>query len=91
MKKTKKIYKKLIILAVAIYVIFTIANQQKSLNQYVQEEQRIAQKMETEKETNENLNKQKDEVNSEEFIEQTARENLNMYYPNERVYVNQGM
>ena len=37
------------------------------------------------------LAKKKDDVNSLEFIEQTAREKLDMYYPNERVYVDKGM
>ena len=30
-------------------------------------------------------------VDSKEFIEQMAREKLDMYYPNERVYVDNGM
>ena len=34
MRKNKKIYKRLFIGILAIYVIFTIANQQKTLNQY---------------------------------------------------------
>ena len=44
-----------------------------------------------EKETKEELAKKKDDVNSLEFIEQTAREKLDMYYPNEKVYMDQGM
>ena len=37
------------------------------------------------------LNQQKDNVNSLDFIEEMAREKLDMYHPNERVYVDQGM
>ena len=33
----------------------------------------------------------KENVNSKEFIEQMAREKLEMYYPNEKVYVDKGM
>ena len=34
MKKNNKIYKKLLILGIGIYVVFTLVNQQKTLNQY---------------------------------------------------------
>lgn len=91
MKKSKKIYIKLLILVIGIYVIFTLINQQKTLNQYSQETQELSQKIEEEKENKEELAKKKDDVNSLEFIEQTAREKLDMYYPNERVYLDQGM
>jgi len=91
MKKSKKIYKKLLILIIGIYVIFTLINQQKTLNQYSQDSQQLSQQIEEEKENKEELAKKKDDVNSLEFIEQTAREKLDMYYPNERVYVDRGM
>lgn len=91
MKKSKKIYKKLLILVIGIYVIFTLINQQKTLNQYNQDSQELSQKIEEEKENKEELAKKKDDVNSLEFIEQTAREKLDMYYPNEKVYVDRGM
>lgn len=91
MKKSKKLYKKLLILAVAIYVVFTIVNQQKTLNQYTQESLTLSKKIEEEKENKEELAKKKEDVNSKEFIEQMAREKLDMYYPNERVYIDKGM
>lgn len=91
MKKSKKLYKKILILLVSIYVIFTLINQQKTLNQYSQNSQELSQKIEEEKSTKEELAKQKENVNSLEFIEQMAREKLDMYYPNERVYVDNGM
>lgn len=91
MKNNKKIYKKLLILAICIYTIFTLINQQKTINQYNQESQQLSQKIEEEKENKEELAKKKDDVNSLEFIEQMAREKLDMYYPNERVYVDRGM
>lgn len=91
MKKNKKIYKKLLILGISIYVIFTLINQQKTLNQYGQESIELASKIEEEKEYKEQLAKKKEDVTSLDFIEQMAREKLDMYYPNERVYIDRGM
>ncbi len=91
MKKNKKIYRKLFIFIIATYVIFTIANQQKILNQYNQNIDKLSQEITEEQEYKEELAKQKENVNSLEFIEQTAREKLDMYYPNERLYVDNGM
>lgn len=91
MKKNKKIYKKLLILGISIYVIFTLINQQKTLNQYSQNSMELASQIEEEKEHKEELAKKKEDVTSLDFIEQMAREKLDMYYPNERVYVDRGM
>lgn len=91
MKKNKKIYKKLLILGIAIYVIFTLVNQQKTLNQYNQDSIELASQIEEAKEYKEELTQNKEDVTSLDFIEQTAREKLDMYYPNERVYVDMGM
>ena len=90
MKKNKKIYKKLLILIIGIYAIITLINQQKSLNQYSTESKELSQQIEQEEENKEELAKKKEDVNSLEFIEQTAREKLDMYYPNERIYVDKG-
>ncbi len=91
MKKNKKISKKLLILGIALYVIFTLVNQQKALNQYNQDSNELASQIEEQKEYKEELAKKKDDVNSLDFIEQTAREKLDMYFPNERIYVDRGM
>ena len=87
----KKIYKKVLILLIGIYVVFVLINQQNTLNQYSQESEELSEKIQEEQETKEEFAKKKDDVNSLEFIEQTAREKLDMYYPNERVYVDTGM
>ena len=87
----KKIYKKLIILLIAVYAVFTIINQQKTLNQYSKQTEELNQKIAEETENKEELAKQKENVDSLEFIEQMAREKLDMYYPNEKVYIDQGM
>lgn len=91
MRKNRNIYKKILILIIAIYAIFTLVNQQKTLNQYSKNSEELTVQINEQKTYNEELAKQKENVNSEEFIEQMAREKLDMYYPNERVYVDQGM
>ena len=85
--KNKKKYIKLLILGIFLYVLFTLVNQQKTLNQYDKDGQALASQIEEQKEYKEELAKKKDDVTSLEFIEQTAREKLDMYYPNERVYI----
>ena len=91
MKKSKKILRNLLIIAIAIYVIYIFINQQKTLNEYSKNTEELNQQIALEKQTNEDLNQQKENVNSLEFIEEMAREKLDMYHPNERVYVDQGM
>ena len=91
MKKNRKIYKRLLILAIAIYIIFILINQQKTLNQYSQETANLNAQIKEQQEYKEQLAKQKDDVSSLDYIEKTAREMLDMYYPNERVYIDQGM
>ena len=91
MKKTRKLYRNIIILALSIYVIFTLINQQKTLNQYAENSKQLAKQIEEQKDYKEELNQRKNDVDSLEFIEETAREKLDMYYPNERVYVDTGM
>ena len=89
--KKKKLLKRLIILLIAIYVIFTLVNQQKTLNQYSQNSEELNTQIAEAEEEKEELTRQKDNVDSLEFIEKTARDMLDMYYPNERVYINQGI
>ncbi|MCI8640539.1 MAG: septum formation initiator family protein [Clostridia bacterium] len=89
--KKKKLYKRLLILLVLIYATFTLVNQQKVLNQYSKTSKELNKQIEDEKVYNKELIAEKDNVNSEEFIEQMAREKLDMYYPNEKVYLDKGM
>ena len=91
MKKNKKIYKNLLIIALIVYVLFTLISQQKTLNQYAKNKQEISKQIQEQQEYKDELAKKKEDVDSLEFIEQTAREKLDMYYPNERVYVDKGI
>lgn len=89
--KNKKIYRRLLIILVLAYTIFTLANQQKVLNKYSDNSKELATKIEQQQAYNDELVAEKENVNSKEFIEQMAREKLGMYYPNEKVYIDKGM
>lgn len=89
--KRRKLYKKLLILLVLIYAIFALVNQQKVINQYTSNSKELASKIEEQENYKKELVAEKDNVNSKEYIEQMAREKLDMYYPNEKVYVDKGM
>ena len=87
----KKFYKKILFIIVCTYAIFTLVNQQKTLNQYNQNSKELESQIEEQKEYKEELSKKKEDVDSLDFIEQTAREKLDMSYPNERIYIDTGM
>lgn len=91
MKKNKKLYKKILILGIFIYVVFTLVNQQKTINQYTADCEALDVKIAEQQEYKEELAKKKEDVNSLEYIEQNAREKLEMYYPNERIYIDRGI
>lgn len=91
MKKNKKILRNIFIIAIVIYLVFVFINQQNRLNEYSKKTEELNQQIASEEATNEELNQKKEDVNSLEFIEEMAREKLDMYHPNERVYIDQGM
>ena len=87
----KKLYKRLLVILIAIYAIFTLVNQQKVLNEYSNNSNELENKIKSEEDIKKELLAKKDNVDSKEFIEQTAREKLDMYYPNEKIYIDKGM
>ena len=91
MKKNRKILRNLLVIAIVVYIAFVFIDQQKTLNEYSKNAEELNQQIASEEATNEELNQQKDNVNSLEFIEEMAREKLDMYHPNERLYMDQGM
>ena len=91
MKTKKKIYTKIIIFLVAFYAIFTFTNQQITLNEYDNDCKELEVKIEQAKSEKQELDQKKEDVNSLDFIEQLAREKLDMYLPNEKVYVDSGL
>ena len=87
----KKIFSFLLFIAISSYAIITLINQQITLNRYNEEQAKITKQIQEEKEYNNELISKKESVNSEEFIEEMAREKLDMYLPTEKVYIDTGM
>ena len=75
------------VLAFIIYFVYTLIMQQKTLNSYATEQDKYNEDIEVAEEEQNELQEMKDNINSDEYIEQIAREKLGMYYPNERVYI----
>ena len=90
MKKFKKIAKIIILIILIIYVGLTFINQRKTLNQYSKNYEDLTSQIEKQKEYNEQLSKKKQDIESTDFIEDMAREKLDMYLPNEKVYMDTG-
>lgn len=87
MKKIVKYFKRIILLIICIYAIVTFCKQQKILNTYASNKEILNIQIEQANNRQEELNKIKKNVTSEEYIEELAREKLDMYLPNERVYI----
>lgn len=85
--KIKKMIKSFFVLAILLYVSITFINQQKSLNAYNKEQAILKEKIEKQADYKESLLATKENVSSPQYIEQLAREKLDMYLPNERVYI----
>ena len=81
------ILKKILIIAFILYFVFTLIKQQQTLNSYANQKTKYNEDIEVAEDEQEELQKTKDNINSDEYIEQVAREKLGMYYPNERVYI----
>ena len=86
----KKIYKHILIIVFIVYVAYTLIMQQKALNLYKAEEKQYNEEIEMATDEQEKLKETKKNINSDKYIEQIAREKLNMYLPNERVYIDIG-
>lgn len=91
MRKNKKIYTILLFIAISIYVVIILINQQKTIDQYSLAKKDIQSQLSDQTDYNKELNNTKNNVNSKEFIENMAREKLDMYMPNEKVYIDKGM
>ena len=88
--KVKKIYKKIIIICIFVYVAYIFVTQQKKLNLYKSNQEYYVEQIEVQKAYKESLYASKSSMNSKEYIENVAREKLDMYLPNERVYIDKG-
>ena len=86
----KKFYINIIIIGLLLYAIFVLISQQSKLNNYSESQQYYSELIDDAKKKQDTLNIRKDNVNSEEYIEQVARDRLDMFLPNERVYIDIG-
>lgn len=85
-----KILKLLLICLFIIYVSYIFIKQQITLTSYSKEKEYITSQINEQQEYKDTLLATKENVNSKEYIEQIARQKLNMYLPNERVYIDVG-
>lgn len=83
----KKRYKRIIIFFIAVYFVYTLIAQQKTLNTYKASANLYAKELQQAKQTKQELLDTKKNISSLDYIEEIAREKLDMYLPNERVYV----
>lgn len=77
----------ILLVLVVVYFIFTFVNQQLKLNSYNKDISYYTTQIEELKEEKEELLATQENVNSKEYIEKVAREKLDMYLPNEIVYI----
>ena len=87
MKNRNTLLKKIVFIAILIYAIITFIKQQKILNTYATQAEDLQTQIAEASEYQKQLNEEKENVNSSDYIEAIAREKLDMYLPNERVYV----
>ena len=77
----------LILIFMFAYTLITFIGQQSKLNSYNKDIASYTSQIEELKEKKEELLATQENVNSPEYIEQIAREELDMYLPNETVYI----
>lgn len=83
----KNLYIKVLVIVFVIYVFSVLINQQSKLNNYKESQAYYQEKTDEAQENQESLKALKENINSPEYIEELAREKLDMYLPNERVYI----
>lgn len=86
----KKIGKKILFVVILAYIMYIFIGQQKTLNAYKTEQKYYAEELNKQLAYQESLYDTKANINSKEYIEEVAREKLDMYLPNERVYIDKG-
>lgn len=77
----------LILILVIVYGGLTFINQQSKLSSYKKDISYYSTKIEELNSKKEELLATQENVNSKEYIEEVARKQLNMYLPNETVYI----
>ena len=93
MKKQYKkvnVWKKILFFVVFVYIIYIFIGQQKTLNSYKSAQKYYSEQLNKKLAYQESLYEAKANINSKEYIEEIAREKLDMYLPNERIYIDKG-
>jgi cell division protein FtsL len=72
-----------------IYTLISFIGQEKKLSKYNSQAEYYNTQIESLEEEKAELLQEQENVDSPEYIEEQAREKLDMYYPNERVYIAQ--
>ncbi len=88
--KSGKIIKRLLILTILAYIIYIFIGQQKTLDSYKTAQKYYSEQLNKKLAYQKSLYDTKDNINSKDYIEKVAREKLDMYLPNERVYIDKG-
>jgi cell division protein FtsB len=80
----------LFMIALIIYFAYIAVNQQGMINAKNKELEEVREKIAEEMRVNEELQKEMESIDSDEYIEKVAREKLDMVKRGERVYVDIG-
>lgn len=83
----KKLLKYTFVILIFIYTLHVFVTQQGLLNSYAAESKGYRNQIEAANKTQEDLLAAIQSLNSTEYIEEEARKKLDMYLPNERVYI----
>lgn len=89
-KRKKSTFGVFVLLAIFLYLSYIAVGQQKLLNAKGLEMSKIENKIQEETKTNEELKKEKEMINSDEYKEKVARDRLGMVKKDERVFVDIG-
>lgn len=83
----RKLLIKLLLIFLAAYAVYIFVSQQKMLNSYAKEKKQYEMQISEAKEQQVDLNDTLSNIDSTEYIEKIAREKLDMYLPNEKIYI----
>ena len=83
--KKEKLLRNAFLIALIVWIVMLI-KQQINISHYRDDIKELSSKIEVEQ-NKQNLEQEKKNTDSLEYIEKLAREKLGMYLPNERVYI----
>lgn len=83
----KKFLTKVLFFLIVVYILYTFISQQKMINSYAAEKSEYQNEIKDAKEEQNSLTNELQSLNSTDYIEDVARNKLDMYLPNEKVFV----